>query len=386
MGMNSEANWMNLPPGQTTNCLTSHCRNAIALRLESGTKTMALQIKELISHDQQMDEELVLTWINESLDDERVSLVSQFTVNRLSVFANVVETWSGPISVTIYLTEPTDIDSLLDYLDDPRHMDLYSRVTVTLVKPNYQETKDRRQYPINHLRNLAVLASTTPFVFVMDADFTPSPTLWDSIQALPLTSSASLPRIAHVVPCFAVKEENEGLPATMSDLKLWVQQERAYITDPGAGHGPTLGKEMALTWANILSDRSLPSTFEVCYESQWEPYYVVPRHAPLYDVRFKDQGGDKQSHALHLNAERFQFLVMRHEFIVHKDHPKLVWPGQGFPEAQKDALRWNYFDGFMQEIESLYGHLARWPHGCSALATGWQDQRRSLLGMAVGAV
>ncbi|KAI8066775.1 glycosyl-transferase for dystroglycan-domain-containing protein [Gongronella butleri] len=386
-GLTDDPHWVRLAPDTETDCIKMLCRNTIAIKIQGGLNVIGAQLKELLDNDQQQQRELVFPWIRSSLDDEKVTLVTQFTVNRLPVFANVIDAWKGPIAIALYLTEPSDIDTLNSFLEDQNNrIDRYDRVSMVIVKPETRANGVRVAYPINHLRNLAILAASTPFIFVMDADFAPSPSLYASIHALLPESSFSASRTAIVVPCFAVREDSTTLPESMDDMAAWVKQGRAYLTDPGAGHGPTLGKEMALTWAHLHGDAQLPATYEVCYESQWEPYYVVPREAPLYDVRFKNQGGDKQSHALHLNAEGYRFLVMRHEFIVHKDHPKMVWPGQGFPEAQKDASKWNYFAGFMQEIDDIYGKLARWPRACSALAIGWHEQRRSTLGMAVAAV
>lgn len=244
-------------------------------------------------------------------------------------------------------------------------------------------------YPINHLRNIAITESSTDYIFVIDADFTPSNNLYNYLRSslLPFIvyQAGEMPDTAWVVPCFAIREDFNNLPMPQSydELRQLVGQNIAYITDPGAGHGPTLATEVAM-------DRSLlygnPLAYEVCFESQWEPYYVLHRSAPLYDARFKNQGGDKQSHTLHLNAERYRFMVLREVFMIHKDHSTLVWPGGGFEKSQKAATNWNYFEDFMKEIESLYGASARWPRGCSAEAIGWQDQRRDVLGLAAGAV
>ncbi|CEP11405.1 hypothetical protein [Parasitella parasitica] len=317
-----------------------------------------------------------------------VSLISQFSVNRLNTFARAIEAWSGPISVAIYLTQSTDIDHLTRYFEDQDNLQTYSRVTITLVKPSYLDSA-HLAYPINHLRNIAITESLTDYVFVIDADFTPINYLYNFLRTrlLPFIEygAGNIPETAWVVPCFAIREDFGHLPMPQSydELRQLVGRNIAYITDPGAGHGPTLAAEVAM-------DRPLlhgnPLAYEVCFESQWEPYYVLHRSAPLYDARFKNQGGDKQSHALHLNAERYRFMVLREVFMIHKDHSTLVWPGGGFEKSQKAATNWNYFDGFMKEIESLYGASARWPRGCSAEAIGWQDQRRDVLGLAAGAV
>lgn len=259
-------------------------------------------------------------------------------------------------------------------------------MTLTLVKPNYLN-KEHLAYPINHLRNIAITESSTEYIFVLDADFTPSANLYHYIhkRLIPyiMFQSTKIPDTAWVVPCFAMREEYSqmALPNTYNELRQLVEKDIAYITDPGAGHGPTLAVEVALVRPLLLGN---PMAYEVCFESQWEPYYVLHRTAPLYDARFKNQGGDKQSHALQLNAEKYRFMVLREAFMVHKDHSKMVWPDGGFEKAQKAANQWNYFGEFMREMESLYGRNPRWPRGCSATAIGWQDQRRDTIGFAAG--
>ncbi|SAM03762.1 hypothetical protein [Absidia glauca] len=371
--------WVPINPGQKVDCL-QQCRNIVAMDIKNDIDVL---LEAMDQDDVDPNQERVVTRPVNSTMDQQVTLVSQFSVNRLDVFANVMDAWPGPISVAIYLTERDDLKTIKTFFSNPTNAELYRRVTMTIVKPSYAND-DRLRYPINHLRNLAIVASSTPWIFVMDADFIPSITLYNTAQQL-LPPPSQQDRTAFVVPCFAIYEDHAALPlpTSMTEVKQLVDQGIAYVTDPGAGHGPTLGQERALT---SPSSSATTTTYEVCYESQWEPYYIVPRHAPLYDARFKNQGGDKQSHALQLNAERYHFEVLAQEFMIHKDHAKMVWPGGGFAKAQKERDTWSYFAGFMREMESLYGWNVRWPFGCSALAIGWQEQRRNTLGMAIGAI
>lgn len=286
-----------------------------------------------------------------------------------------------------YLTHAADIEELVNYFSIQKNLDTYSRVTLAIVKPNYLNNA-HLAYPINHLRNIAITESSTEYIFVLDADFVPSVSLYEYLRnrLLPfiMYQSGKLPSTAWVVPCFAIREgyEQMAIPGSYDELRKLVGRDIAYITDPGAGHGPTLAAEIAMVRPLLLGN---PLAYEVCFESQWEPYYVLHRSAPLYDARFKNQGGDKQSHALQLNAEKYRFMVLREVFMVHKDHSKMVWPDGGFEKAQKAIKKWNYFEEFMHEIESLYGRNSRWPRGCSATAIGWQDQRRDIIGLAAGA-
>ncbi|ORZ12665.1 glycosyl-transferase for dystroglycan-domain-containing protein [Absidia repens] len=395
-GLANTSRWFPIPSGHVVNCLEQKCRNVVALKIQHDILALLAQLESTVTQDpNQLEQEIVMARPTNNTLDQQVTLVSQFSVNRLDVFTKVIDAWTGPISIAIYLTEWDDIKAIKTFFSNSINAELYERITMTIVKPAYNKnTNEHLRYPINHLRNLAVKASSTPYVFVMDADFVPSTTLYATAQSV-LPAMETTTRTAIVVPCFAMHEEHGSLPLpkTMVDVKKMVDDGIAYITDPGAGHGPTLGKEMALAMASsttitaAANDKSLASiSYEVCYESQWEPYYIVPRDAPFYDVRFKNQGGDKQSHALHLNAERYRFMVLTQEFMMHKDHAKLVWPGGGFAKAQKEQQSWSYFGGFMREMENHYGRNVRWPHGCSALAIGWQEQRRNTLGMAIGAV
>ncbi|KAI9316315.1 glycosyl-transferase for dystroglycan-domain-containing protein [Dichotomocladium elegans] len=281
-----------------------------------------------------------------------------------------------------YLTDPDDIGQLKSFFAIPANTAIYARVTLVLVKPDYT-SPERLKYPINHLRNLALYAATTSHVFVMDADFVPSPNLYRHARDTLLVDLPGSRRQAIVIPCYAIREDHKDdpLPTTMIELEELIDRGVAYITDPGSGHGPTLAVPM-MTTGNTGG-----FWYEVCYESQWEPYYIVPRDSDnlvLYDARFRNQGGDKQSHALQLNAAGFQFLVSTETFILHKDHSKMVWPGGGFAESQKAYTHWSYFAEFMREMEDLYGANVRWPRACSATAIGWQVQQRSPIGVLMG--
>jgi hypothetical protein len=95
--------------------------------------------------------------------------------------------------------------------------------------------------------------------------------------------------------------------------------------------------------------------------SQWEPYYVVAKTAPLYDERFLNQGGDKQEHSVHLNAEGYRFFVVREHYIYHLDHfSSFKWPGG---ELKSGSLwdTFNIYEHFLPEMEAKYGTTFRMP-------------------------
>lgn len=155
------------------------------------------------------------------------------------------------------------------------------------------------------LRNLAIEAAPTDFIFMVDADFIPDPLLFEFatkalVPAL-LRDQANGEKFAYVVAAVALMP-NAKPPRTMSDLRTLFRQKQAYITS-NKGHGTTHHK--ILMDVAVLPPRDPLSSlrfYEVCFRSQWEPYYILPKSAPRYDERFLNQGGDKQQHTIYLNA------------------------------------------------------------------------------------
>ncbi|GAA5986530.1 hypothetical protein JCM10908_003787 [Rhodotorula pacifica] len=368
-----------------------------------------------------------------------VTLVTQLSVSRLPRFDRLLKAWDGPISASIYLVDEQDLVRLCTYLRNLQAQDeqRWARLTLTILKPSYAEDEPslllRLRYPINRLRNLAIEASPSPYILVIDVDFVPSPQMHQHLieRAIPLIeaptsrnagSSPTLRRTAVVIPTFALAADHEGhddhLPTSVDELErlYHARPQKAMLTDPNSGHGPTRPARFfhhhRHSSHSHMSSAPDPHShsYEVCYEPQWEPYYLLHRAShPLYDERFTDQGGDKQSHALLLNALGFQFRVVAGEvWVLHppkRDAKEEAWPAARLAEllkeegggetagshdsddkakdqhaaatdneddhfnlsAQKDRNRYRYFQDYLPEMERLWDKWTlRWPRGCSA--------------------
>lgn len=357
-----------------------------------------------------------------------VTLVTQFTVGRLPRFERTLREWDGPVSFTIYLTDAIDIVKLEKYLvSSPTILERWQTFALTIVKPDYSVSQEaltlRLRYPINKLRNLALVLAPTHYVLNVDVDFVPSPNMHHLLQSrgVPLirhglagtSSSPTLRRTAIAISAFALSPSYTGeYPSTPSSLAaaLYASPPLATLTDPNAGHGPSLPSLLFhLPFLSSPPRPPLPPTqatwsYSITYEPQWEPYYLLHRAShPLYDERFTDQGGDKQSHALVLNALGYEFRMLRDVWFMHP--PKGVkvvvasdseeseeeedgdeWPSARLidPEqeergddkdhdpshfnsvAQRDQRRFRYFQDWLPEVQEVWGANVRWPRGAGA--------------------
>ncbi|SCZ98870.1 BZ3501_MvSof-1269-A2-R1_Chr7-1g09004 [Microbotryum saponariae] len=343
---------------------------------------------------------------------EDITLVTQFSVSRLERFTQTLRIWDAPISLTIYLTEPSDgeiLSTFITNLDDELRA-AWSKLSLTLVRPSYSTSRvaliRRLRYPINELRNHALRLAPTSYLLVLDADFIPSPMMHHHLQVrVPslmshgseTVGSPTQSRQALVISAFALAPSVKTIPrslATLYEMLYATNPPSAYLTDPNAGHGPSLPSLLFHTTpltphpSRTHLRPSLHWSYKVCYEPQWEPYYVLHRNSyPLFEERFSDQGGDKQSQTALLNAMGWEF----------KGGANLDdWPGkklgrlldqelgerertkkEGMVEddeegrhfnlaAQKDQERYRYFQDFLPELERVFGGNWRWPRGCEA--------------------
>lgn len=240
------------------------------------------------------------------------------------------------------------------------------------------------------------------------------------------SASPTLKRTAVALSAFALapgfSAAYPSTPAALARLVFDVDPPLATLTDANAGHGPSMPSLLlrAGRTSHRHAAKDLPPdwAFPVAYEPQWEPYCLLHRAShPLYDERFSDQGGDKQSHALLLNALGFEFFVLRDVWFMHPpkrlwakddaagvgagtaaDEIDEAWPGARlvskakgkaavagaggvadeaeareadhdpahFSHAQRDASRFRYFQDFLPEMEASWGSNVRWPRGAGA--------------------
>lgn len=110
-----------------------------------------------------------------SADRFEVSLLTQFTVDRFSVFLRLCEHWKGPIHAVLYAKE-ADSQELLRLVEQSPALRRRKNLNIHVVY--------RRGlfYPINLLRNVALQNSKTPYSVFIDVDLVPNKDLYQQIR------------------------------------------------------------------------------------------------------------------------------------------------------------------------------------------------------------
>lgn len=301
--------------------------------------------------------------------------ITHLTVDRLPRLVSLLDSWDGPVVTAIYFALPDDVQLFEQTLATEDGERLADRLTGILVKADFGvgSEVDRLRYPINRLRNLALRQSAAQFVFVTDVDFVPSAGLASLLRdrAAPFLAQAPA-KSAIAVPCFIPRDGLGGKQALTRSLADLLISGDVRLPDANAGHGPFL-----TAW----SSRPKATLFELVYESQFEPYLVVGRdECQPYDERFSDQGGDKQSHLMRLNAGGWRFWGMSGAWVVHLPRNDMTdtWLldrhlralggksseqlSRHFSTAQTDENRFRLFEDFVPELATAAGHAFRWPH------------------------
>ncbi|KAI3657167.1 hypothetical protein MP638_005028, partial [Amoeboaphelidium occidentale] len=333
-----------------------------------------------------------------------VTLVTCLTPDRLERVFFTTSIWTRqPMVCVLYIRDFNDVLVLSNYIENIASR--RNNVRFILIKRQRKDYNNRSYFPINDLRNVGIGAVETKYYFYIEADFYPSEGLDLYIQekVVPFIERQSNP-VAVIIPCFsmAMNVQIKLLPKTKKQLKqVMKDQPRVfYVPDSRAGHRATQNHV-------YLDKLEQDGFYEVCFESQWEPYYVLERKVPkskfqerilesytswlqhmsatphkrnwiqlnesyssgsthsewsrdhvlpLYDDRYANQGGDKQIHSLLLNSLGYRFFVASNHFIIHLDHNGYFnWDGgwkRDFQQENKNAI--SFFDEGLQELEHFF--------------------------------
>ena len=278
----------------------------------------------------------------DSKDDssDTVTLVTQCSVDHIYHLVNLVERWTGPVSLAMFapgrhLSITMEAVTLLYQCLPPFRQNISVHLVYPLVHvpslipsspptsvPDCQDLRSKLQnilttnhnyaisgvkYPNNLLRNVALQHAQTDFVMVTDIDMMPSHGLQQAFTAfshkysLTTNSSKIGANTVLIVPAFEILPHLSVPKDKASLLDLWKQGSlRPFYHELCWRCQRQTDYE---TWRNLslIPSQAIPEikvAYEVEWKDPWEPFYIGPKNVPKYDERFKQYGFNRISQVI----------------------------------------------------------------------------------------
>jgi len=194
---------------------------------------------------------------------------------------------------------------------------------------------NKTRYPVNNLRNLALVNAPTSLVMILDADFVTSEDMHGFLSMAGKNLMRNTKRNqAFVVPAFSSNLAPHALPkfkpALLASLRSKTVSQVNELPCPKC-HGPTNYKKWEKT----------SELYETEYKWIYEPYLMLNKDhlTELFDERLKGYGFDKNTHVFALAAAGYQFFVLPDPFIIHVNHEVVQWDGPSIQDQLWDALQ-----------------------------------------------
>ena len=291
--------------------------------------------------------ELIQRWSHsQGYERESVTLLTQLSIDRLSMLENQCQTWEDPLVAVIYVPlQKEDAQQVYDsestVADIQRGVSsFYSfmkeiapcKLTIELVGQRIVNERTH-PYPINALRNRAMDLAQTELVFVLDVDFVASPRLglpgraYKDKEVYEQMIQIVSNKKALVVPAFELTNrhtepslgQNYAKTLVLSGKKAIINSYKEGAVDyfnahdAPWGHGPTNTSR----WIRL----SEPVMYKVRYEPKYEPFVLLAKEfAPWADERFVGYGGNKIAYINQLKGLGFGFHVHPYAFSIHVPH------------------------------------------------------------------
>ena len=271
-----------------------------------------------------------------------VTLVAQMSLDRLHMLEQIVQHWTGPISLVLYLTDP-EAQNFLDYFENSALLKSRCDVGYHVVY------KEGDFYPVNFLRNLALDQANTDYVFLSDVDFLPSLIIHQTLQSSITNLLLEHPKRVLIVPAFETQRyKSSHFPTTKAELVKKLDLGEIFTFryhDWPAGHSAT----------NFVKWRSSTTPYTVRWKRDFEPYIVGRRGMVRYDTRFLGFGWNKVSHIMALYAEEYEFVVLPDVFIIHQPHSPSMELGRYRTNKNYRNCLQKLKDEFIDELEQKTG-------------------------------
>ncbi|XP_054162377.1 xylosyl- and glucuronyltransferase LARGE2s-like [Oppia nitens] len=264
-----------------------------------------------------------------------ITFVTQSSMDRLIVLERSLQSWTGPVSLSIYIP----INNLNEGIQE------WHRIYITKKLRNLNLTDDSNvnlvvglegdDYPINALRNIAIKHVKTKFMFISDADFQPCPQFNQRFLSIYLNNKYKS-KTLFIIPAFEYLEapqKDDPIPKNKEELMQLIHRQTP-IVQPFRQFESSDAHRLTNYWKWYYATDTYPV---MAFQDKYEPYIVVEKtdNFPEFDERLKNYGMNKVMHTTELFANNYKFVVMPNVWTIHLPHKTS-----------------HYFQTFLQNVET----------------------------------
>ena len=341
--------------------------------------------------------------LNAASNGDDITITAHLGVSKLNRFQIMIERWKGPISAAVYITSPSEIQTLLEfqYSQNEPYPSTSFQILLDQSSGFYKGA-----YPYNVLRQLALDSVATEYFLTMDVDFVTTTTCHQSlVDKLPQLESALKDETLMVLPAFEragkeiqrttnqdvdedwiVQHYQEVLPDTKTDLVREIHLNRMiqFHGEFTIGHGSTDYKR----WFSGVSDSN--PYYYIDYQVKYEPYILGRKTESLtkYWQGFHTYHYNKYSWFMELYFDGYEFAVLTgDEFVIHLEHKYPPKQQMLKPELNKFRSclknKYNWDQQTMSTVISKRMNYAEPPYeGPSNIPklVGWKEQNGMVFG------
>lgn len=242
--------------------------------------------------------------LTSSNSNNKVTLISQLSMDRLQMLEPLCRHWTGPMSISVFASDEETI-KLTNYFNSYSCFRHRNNIAIHIVYAN------SRFYPVNSLRNVALDHLVTKYAFLLDIDFLPMFDLHDYLVEAARVLGAE--KRALIVPAFETHLYRLDFPKNKTLLLKMLETQSIQpfrYQEWEKGHAPT----------NYEHWRTATGPYRIKWAPDFEPYVMLLRPFPPYDNRFVGFGWNKVSHIMELHHSGYEFVVLPDAFIIHMPH------------------------------------------------------------------
>jgi len=334
-------------------------------------------------------------WVGSEWESQDLlCLASQASVDRLHHLVELVQRWSGPVSLTLFTPglESQIAERFLSYLrmcfpevlarvaihtvHPVAHPPVHTNTSLTnsteiqcfspsqtlnslLEEINYNQTRiDWREtypYPQNLLRNLAKSGCPTNYTIIPDIDMVPGyKNMFQDLEKF-LHKQDSLahqcPGCAYVIPTYEVSRSSPSLPSSKRELLAYKRAGQARQFHMKVWKLNQKASNLA-RWERWPLDHALAVAYKIPkYSFFYEPIYVSRAEVPLFDERFIGYGMTRNTQAYEMNLAGYQFLVLNNAFSLHWGFQEAEYPEWRKLQIKENEKR---FKDLQRELKERY--------------------------------